>query len=79
MSTGPLVGTIAFLLSLVALGSALAGRPRSSLGRGNSVLVAAALVVGPLHHVVPTSDPASGLASLISVALIVTALVRSPR
>ena len=76
MPSGQFLGKIAFLLSLMALGSALAGWPESRLGRGYGILVALALVVGSLHWVIPIPDFASGLTALVSIALIVTALVR---
>jgi len=79
MPSGQFLGKIAFLLSLMALGSALAGWPESRLGRGDSILVAGALVVGTLHYVVPIPDFASGLTALVSIALIVTVMVRRPR
>jgi hypothetical protein len=76
VSSGQFLGKIAFLLGLMALGSALAGWPESRLGRGDGILVTAAIVVGTLHYVVPIPDFASGLTALVSIALIVTALVR---
>jgi len=79
MSSGQFLGKIAFVLGLMALGLALAGWPESRFGRGDRILVAAALVVGTLHYVVPIPDFASGLAALVSIALIVTAMVRRPK
>ena len=59
MLSGQFLGKIAFVLGLMALGSALAGWPESRLGRGDRILIGAAIVVGTLHYVVQMPDLAS--------------------
>jgi Flp pilus assembly protein protease CpaA len=76
MPSGHFLGKIAFLIALIGLGLALAGWPKSRLGRGDGILMNAAIVVMALHWVVPLPDFASGLTALVGIALIGTALVR---